>query len=226
MTISVVIPARNEEHFIGTCLKSLMNQEVMPDEIIVVNNNSTDKTSEVLKEYPVKVVMSHEPGIAKTRTRGFNEAKSDIIARTDADSQIPRDWIKKIKNHFEHESIDAVFGPIYYLDFPIKATFYSEFFVYLMRIIQGHHTIIGPNMAITKKIWDKVKSQTCEDDHKVHEDIDLGYHINAVGGKIVYDRSMIVATSGRRIKGNMLSFFGEYPIRLFKTLEIHKNVKD
>jgi len=55
MKVSVVVPAYNEEAYIGNCLESLTNQKVKPDEIIVVNNNSTDATVKIAKRFPVRI---------------------------------------------------------------------------------------------------------------------------------------------------------------------------
>src|ERR1035437_9820650 len=90
MKVSVVIPAYNEEKYIGACLDSLMDQKEKPDEIIVVNNNSTDNTAKIVKKYPVRLINEEQQGMIPARNRGFNEAKFEIIARTDADTILPR----------------------------------------------------------------------------------------------------------------------------------------
>jgi len=148
MKISVVIPAYNEEKHISLCLQSLMEQEVKPDEIIVVDNNSKDDTAKIAEAFFVRVVKESEQGIIPTRNRGFNEAKYDIIARTDADTTLPKDWIKRIKNHFEKNDIDALSGLIYYYDFLLKTTFFAKLFFSVMNIILHHQIILGPNMAL------------------------------------------------------------------------------
>jgi len=81
---------------------------------------------------------------------------------------------------------------------------------------------MGPNMIITKEIWQKVKDKVCLDNKKVHEDIDLAIHILKTGGKIKRDDSLIVKASGRRIKTNPFSFFIEYPLRCLKMLLNHR----
>ena len=63
--ISVVIPAYNEEKYIENCLKSLLSQEEMPDEIIVVDNNSTDQTSKIVKKYPVTLISEKKKSNSK-----------------------------------------------------------------------------------------------------------------------------------------------------------------
>lgn len=103
MKISVIIPVYNEEKYIVPCLKSLLKQEEKPDEIIVVDNNCTDKTIPLVRKYPVKIVKEKKQGIVFARNHGFNIATGDIIARIDADSTAPKNWVQTIKKNFSKE---------------------------------------------------------------------------------------------------------------------------
>lgn len=100
MKVSVVIPAYNEEKFIKKALKSVTNQLVDADEIIVVNNNSSDKTVEITRSFSVRIIDEKKQGMISARNTGFDNAKYDIIARIDADVQVPPDWIQRIKRNF------------------------------------------------------------------------------------------------------------------------------
>lgn len=220
MRISVIIPAFNEEKTIENCLTNLINQQEKPDEIIVVDNLSTDQTFNIVKKFTeVILIEAKVSGIAKARDVGFNAARYDIIARCDADSQVPKDWIKKIKSNFRQEKIDALIGPIIYYDLPLNSTIFAKIYVHLMNFVQGHHSLIGNNMAISKAIWEKVRDKVCSNNKIFHEDIDLAIHINKLGGIIKYDPLFVGYTSGRRIAENPISFFIEYPLRLVKTLK-------
>ncbi|MGB9707129.1 MAG: glycosyltransferase, partial [Microgenomates group bacterium] len=156
------------------------------------------------------------------RNIGFNTASGDILARCDADSILPPNWIKKIKEDFYKDKIDGLTGPVIFYDLPFKTPFYSILYMKLIRIIQNGEILIGPNMAISKKIWQKIKNNVCLDEKKIHEDIDLSLHINDIGGKIKYDWQLIAFISGRRIKKKPHSFFVEYPILLIKNIYFHK----
>ncbi|OGK16252.1 hypothetical protein A2774_04680 [Candidatus Roizmanbacteria bacterium RIFCSPHIGHO2_01_FULL_39_12c] len=221
MKISVVIPAFNEEKYIAACLTRLFDQIEKPDEVIVIDNFSTDKTSEIVKKFRVTLIEEKCKGIAHARDKGFNLAKGDVIARCDADSLVPSDWIKKIKRNFAQGKIDGLLGPISYYDLAFKSTIYSKIFIHFMHFLQGYHTLIGNNMAITKSVWQKVKNQVCSEINIFHEDIDLAIHVKKAGGIIRYDPSLVSYTSGRRIAKNPLSFFIEYPWWLVKTLTGH-----
>jgi len=228
MKISVVIPVYNEEKYIKKCLDSLMKQTEKPDEIIVVDNNCTDKTISIVKKYKnVKVIKEERQGITAARNAGFNKAVSDIIARCDADTILPDNWLKTIKKIFSlNKSVVAITQPVIFYDIPLfsqMTTFMvSLFYIYLLipRLFIGAYPLVGPALAITKKVWNQVKNEVCLDDRLVHEDIDLSFHIRKYG-KIYLNKEVVIKASGRRAKYNPCSFFGEYIIRFFKMLRNH-----
>ncbi|MBI4008677.1 glycosyltransferase family 2 protein [Candidatus Roizmanbacteria bacterium] len=223
MKISVIIPAYNEEHYLSACLESLENQEQKADEIILVDNNSTDETAKIAKNFDIKIVQEKQQGVIYARNKGFDQASFDIIARCDADTIVPTDWVKKILNNFKHFSIDALSGTLIFYDLPLKTTFYVNSYLSIMKFLQkGKETMLGPNMAISRQFWQKIKSNLCQDQNQVHEDTDMAIHIQNEGGILKVDRSLIVQVSARRIKNKPSSFFIEYPWRLVKTLRIHK----
>ena len=226
MKVSVVIPAYNEEVFIGRCLGAMVGQSVEADEIIVVDNNSKDKTVEIAKRFDhVKVVKEKVQGMIPARNRGFDEAKYNIMARCDADVIVPNDWIERIKKNFGKKDIDALSGPVAYTDSPLINSSPIPSHVYLesLRLLsKGNRYLVGPNMIITKSIWKRVREFVNPDDTIVHEDLDLSLKIINDGGKIGYDAKLIVSSSARRIVGKPKSFFIEYPTRMFKTFWVNK----
>ncbi len=222
MRISVVIPVHNEQKYIHDCLKSLTEQEVKPDEIIVVDSYSTDSSQEVIKKFPVKLLEGTFKDVIAARDFGFNQAQFDIIARIDADTRAPSNWIKIIKKTFEENVIDALTGPSDFYDTPFGSVVYYKVFLAAMEKILGYSILLGTNMALTKKIWETIKNETCTDPKSVHEDIDLAVHIHEHRGVIRYNPHLITHTSFRRQRQNPISFFGEYPYRLVKTIRTHR----
>lgn len=223
MKISVVVPTYNEEDYIEGCLKALQNQTKKPFEIIVVDNNSTDRTSEIAKSYGAKVVKEKKKGVIFARNKGFDSAKGDIIARCDADSRPTPQWIEKIIYNFRNRPIDALTGPVITYDLPLRTPLFADAVAQGMRLLTGGKELtIGPNMAITKEIWKKIKNKVCLDSTLVHEDYDISLWIYTIGGHVYYDKTNIVLMSGRRIKQNPASFFIEYPIRAVKTLQYRR----
>jgi|SRR6185369_12598708 len=224
MRISVVIPAYNEEKYIGACLEAMVNQEEKADEIIVVNNNSTDRTVEIAKQYPVIIVNEQEQGMIQARNRGFNEAQYEIIARTDADTIVPSNWIKKIKEDFLSEALVALSGPSYFYETPAhlsSKTVYNLHKPYfrIMRQVLRHDCLYGPNIALRKSAWEQIKNQVCLNNNDIHEDIDLAIHIAPLG-LIKFDKTLIVNSSFRRFK--RFQPYLEYPHRLISSIRNHK----
>jgi len=97
--VSVVIIVRNMPDTIGDCLESLLDQTVPKDkyEIIVVDNNSTDNTREIVRKYPVKLVSEEKVGnFGGARNMGITNSKGEIVAFIDADCIAEKDWIQKM----------------------------------------------------------------------------------------------------------------------------------
>jgi glycosyltransferase involved in cell wall biosynthesis len=116
MKVSVVIPAYNEENWVGKTLEAVLKVDYPDFEVIVVDNASIDKTSEVVETYVKKdprVKLVHQPkkGLLNAREAGRLEATGDIIAQLDADCLPAPDWISKAVKYFDDENIVGVSGP-------------------------------------------------------------------------------------------------------------------
>lgn len=100
-TFSVIIPAHNEEKYIGKCLQAVKSAaKYVGDaktEIIVVANRCTDKTVAIARHYGAKVVINEEKCIAAIRNAGVREAKGEIIVTIDADSLMTKYSLCEIK---------------------------------------------------------------------------------------------------------------------------------
>jgi glycosyltransferase involved in cell wall biosynthesis len=120
-TISIVIPAYNEEKYIGTCLKSIIDRKPKNvKEIIVVDNMSTDGTVKAAKKFPgVRVVQEKKRGTNAARHRGFDEAKGDLLAYLDADTKVPKGWFETINREFKRDpDLVCLSGPYEFYDLP------------------------------------------------------------------------------------------------------------
>ncbi len=94
LSVSIVIPVYNEEAHLKNCLDAIARQTVAPDEVIVVDNNSTDRSVEIAEKYSfVKVIKEAKQGRAHARNSGFNVATCDVIGRIDAHSLFASDWV-------------------------------------------------------------------------------------------------------------------------------------
>lgn len=86
--ISVIIPAYNADIYIEQCLSSLFCQTYKHLEIIVVDDGSTDRTSEIVKTFPVKLIRQENQGVSVARNRGISEATGEYIHFVDADDYL------------------------------------------------------------------------------------------------------------------------------------------
>jgi glycosyltransferase involved in cell wall biosynthesis len=102
-SITAIIPCLNEEKAIGHVLREIPD---FVDEVIVVDNNSTDRTPEVAREFKAKVV--HEPvaGYGRAYKRGFSVATGDIIVTLDGDHTYPVSGISYLLEAFLHLQVD------------------------------------------------------------------------------------------------------------------------
>ena len=113
--ISVVIPARNEEEHIRGCLDSLMNQTKKPFEVIVVTNNSTDKTEEIVNGYKRRgvkqIVFRGKSSAAIARNMGAKIAKGDVLFFLDADIACSPALVEEIYNVFSDPEVMHALTP-------------------------------------------------------------------------------------------------------------------
>lgn len=97
-TISVVVPVYNGEQTVATCIESLLEQTYPTEryEVIVVENGSTDATSDVISRYPVSLLHSPVRGPAAARNLGLSQSQADIVAFTDADCVAHPRWLAEL----------------------------------------------------------------------------------------------------------------------------------
>ena len=204
LTLSIVIPAYNEEAVLGACLHAISLQTVAPDEVIVVDNNSTDATAAIAASFPfVKVVREPAQGIIAAHHAGFRKATGDIIARIDADTVMSKTWVSRVKLDFKtNPKIDALTGPGGVYEFALEdlypGEFFSKYYFALGRRLFGLQLLWGSNMAIRKSMWDKVDQHTCQNERLVHDDVDISLLVHYFGGTIEYDRYLKVYIHGIR----------------------------
>lgn len=103
--ISIIIPTLNEEKYLPLLLKSIKDQEFEDLEIIVADNNSTDRTRKVAEKYGCKITSGGLP--AKGRNKGAKIAKGDVLLFLDADVSLPMEFIKKSISEFNKRKLDA-----------------------------------------------------------------------------------------------------------------------
>lgn len=220
LTLSIVIPVYNEQDHIGKCLDAIERQSVKPDEVIVVDNNCSDNSIKIARSFRfVKIICENNQGIVYARNAGFNASKSDVIARIDADTIVPRNWVRNIKEQtLGLPAMVAVTGPCSFRGkIPHILTFWAHRVVYFWssRILFGHQTLFGSNMFVTKSAWQKINSSICLR-NDIHEDMDLAVHLNLVGVPIIFNKEFEASVCNRRFKN-----WSHYPKMWLKTKLVH-----
>jgi cellulose synthase/poly-beta-1,6-N-acetylglucosamine synthase-like glycosyltransferase len=111
--VSIIIPVRNEAALLKTCLESISNLVYPRDkiEVIIADGMSTDNTAEVAKEFGAKVVLNEKTTVSPGRNVAFKYASGDIIAFTDADCIVDKDWISNSLKYFKDDKVACVGGP-------------------------------------------------------------------------------------------------------------------
>jgi glycosyltransferase involved in cell wall biosynthesis len=233
--ISLIIPAHNEEKYIGSCLDHVvMNSNGRFHEIIVVNNASTDKTSEVVSKYPeVKMIYENNKGLTFARQRGFIESTGEILAYIDADTRMPKGYIEKIIKEFNNNNMLACYsGPHEYYDINLFYRILNKAFWVTIAMptykIVGYMTA-GVNFAIRREALNKMGGF----DTSINfygEDTDIARRANE-HGKVKFSMSFGMPTSGRRISdhGIIKSFFvytSNFASEIFLHKPITKEYKD
>ena len=209
--VSVVIPAYNEEETIARCLVAVIEQTEPAEEIIVVDNRSTDRTREIVEgmisAFPdagIRLISQNDlQGITPTRNAGFDAATGDLIGRIDSDSVVQADWVQQMRMAFGAADVAAVSGPVDYYDMPLRSFgLHADDSVRRATVkLAGKYVFLfGSNMALRAEAWAAVRDAVCPDlDDRMHEDLDLSVHLALAGLKVGYAPSMIAGISARRL---------------------------
>lgn len=210
--VSIVIPAYNEELTIRQCLVAAIEQTEPAEEIIVVDNRSTDGTRGVVEAMMAAfpdagirlVTQDAEQGITPTRNAGFDAATGDLLGRIDSDSMVQADWAEQMREAFiAAPEVAAISGPVDYYDMPMRAfgLHADDSVRRATKMLAGKYVFLfGSNMALRATAWAAVRDKVCPDrEDLMHEDLDLSVHLALEGLKVGYAPAMIAAISARRL---------------------------
>ena len=207
LRLSVIVCAHNEAAYLAACLHSLLAQSRIPDEILVINNASTDTTRAVAEAIShVRVVDEPRKGLVVARETGRVIATGDILVYLDADCRAPLMWLERIERRFAADPVlIAMSGPYRFYDWDwwgrllIRAYDYTlapatQFLVkYLLRI----GTIFyGGNFAVRRSALQRIGGfDTSIEFHG--EDTNVGRRLFAVG-RVSLFHDCYLYTSARR----------------------------
>lgn len=206
--ISFLIPAYNEEKYVGTCVDAIFEHGgSLVGQVIVVNNASTDGTARVLAElqrrHGNKLVVVEEKmkGISFARQRGLREATEEYVASVDADCRPDARWFRRAKELMEkHPDAVCLTGPYEFYDPSPFVRMLVKIRKFIRRIpganVQNPSNVFGGNFIAKRK--DLVEAGGFNTSIQFYgEDIDVELRLKK-RGKVIHDRSFYMLSSARR----------------------------
>lgn len=227
MKIAFVIPAYNEEALIGNCVKSVLEEVKRSGaeaEVVVVNNNSTDRTAEIAASYDgVTVVSETQKGLVWARRAGFEATTAELVANIDADTEVPEGWITRVFSEFEHNpELVGLSGPYVYYDlslwnqFMVRFFYYASYLVYLLNrfVLRVGSMIQGGNFVIKRGAW--IKAGGYDTTIAFYgEDTDIAVRLSKIG-PVKWTFKLPMRTSGRRLADEgVIKTAGTYVLNYF-----------
>ena len=200
-SISVVIPVRNDAAMLTTALASLAAQTRLPDEIVVVDNASSDASAAIAERAGARVVTESRRGIPYASATGYDNARGAIIARIDADTVCPPEWLADIERSFVHDpGLDVLTGgAVFYggneLARRLGRAWYIGGMYWAVTPYLGHPPVFGSNFAMRREVWGELGGEVHRETG-IHDDLDLSLHIKPWMA-VEYDPDLMVEISAR-----------------------------
>lgn len=181
-TVSVVIPVKDDAEHLRQCLAALGRQTRMPDEIVVVDNGSTDSSADVAAGHGARVEHCAQPGIPAASAFGYDRATGDLILRLDADCLPSDTWVDTVVRAFgRHPTVSVFTGGAHFIDGPPAlrrplAIAYLGAYAAFCAPALGHLPLFGSNLAFRRTAWLAVRDVVHRHDTELHDDLDLAFH--------------------------------------------------
>lgn len=203
-SVSVVVPVLDDADALARCLERLGRQTRPPDEVVVVDNGSTDASVAVARAHGARVVTEPRRGIPQAAATGYDAASGDVIVRCDADSLPGRHWLERLVAPLEHDArLDAVTGLGVFRDaprglgVPLAALYLGAYYL-TSHLALGHTVLWGSNMALRRSSWVAVTA-TVHRDADVHDDMDLAFALGPA--RRIRLVPVVVGVSARSVRG-------------------------
>lgn len=179
----MVIPVKDDARHLVRCLRALRAQTRAADEIIVVDNDSSDASAAVARRAGATVVRCLQPGIPAASAAGYDHADGDVILRLDADCIPATTWVAAFVNAFDaRQDVAAFTGGARFIDGPWMlraplATLYLGAYAAASLPALGHLPLFGSNLGIRRNAWEDIRTTVHIDDPRLHDDFDLAFHL-------------------------------------------------
>lgn len=202
-SVSIIVPVKNGAATIQELLESLMQIGYEKGKliVIVVDGNSTDNTREIVSKFPVKLLEEEGSGLNAARNTGIKHSKGEIIAFTDCDCVVPKDWIQRITENFRDSRVGCVGGNILGHYDNLLSQYCDESVMPVMRIFKKREVLdtvkpplrypAGCNIAIKREALETVGIFNEKIKYGFDED-ELVERICKEGYKMVLDPKVLV----------------------------------
>jgi glycosyltransferase involved in cell wall biosynthesis len=213
LRVSVVLPVRDDAPALRRCLEALATLADAPDEVLVVDNGSSDDTAEVARAGGARVVFEPVEGIACAAAAGYDAATGDVLVRFDSDAVPPVDWIARIRAAFAADpELAGMTGPGVFTDLPRPARLlaglgYHGAYFGLVGTLLGRVPLYGSNLAVRRTAWLAVRDRFHRQDPMVHDDLCLTVHLG--DRRLRFDPRIGVAVSARAVTPRRLATAAE-----------------
>lgn len=193
--ISIIVPVYNGERTLNECIDSLINLEYPKDklEIIIVDNNSTDSTRNIIERYPVICALETKVGSYAARNKGIYISKGEIQLFTDSDCVVDKYWAQNIIKKFNDTSVGLIGGKVITYNPTSIVERYLESISSLdneTSIKSRKPSVVTANAAIRKQIL--VEIGFFDDSFTSGGDYDVSWRIHQKGHVIAYEPTAIV----------------------------------
>ena len=235
LTISVIVCAHNEAASLPACIYSLLAQTRLPNEIVVVNNASSDTTRAVAEQISrIRVVDEPRKGLVIARETGRRHASGDLLVYIDADCRAPLTWMARVERRFTSDrSLIAMSGPYRYYDWDawgrglIRAydwTLAPATQLLVKHVLRRGTIFYGGNFAVRRATLERIGGfDTTIDFHG--EDTNLGRRLLQVGKVALYQDCWLYTSARRHIVMGKLAVFRLY-VRNFTAELLYHRPKD
>jgi len=200
MRFSVIVPTHNRVDSLARTLESLFRQDFSDNEIIVVDDGSSDGTAEycskLQSEGRIRYIRQSNSGPAVARNAGLKAARGTLVAFTDDDCVLPVDWLRRYNEHFQQNDIAAVGGPTRtgILSNPYADA--NDIIVNFLKTAINSTKHDVPFLTTNNTAYRKMELERISGfDERFSigaEERDVNYRLRQAGGTLVYDPSIVV----------------------------------
>jgi len=194
-SVTFYVPCYNAERFIAACIEGILAQSYPISEVLIIDDGSSDKTSEIANRYPVRIIR-HEKnlGLSSSRNTAIKHARGEYIASVDADVVADKYWLEYLIMIFDDDTVGGADGRLLEANGLTAVDRWRQ-----VNLIQhwGKHKKINPpalagcNTLYRKRCLDEVGGYNDKKFRNYHEDIDLSWRVK-LSYKLIYEPRAIV----------------------------------